>query len=139
MIKYLKFIVIGIAAGAGVPYWAILSVIVAAVIWSAAVNTYARYTSYFDAEQEYSVTVGYIIKNGMPVPERIYYTENGKRIPVPRKNVSITDCGNNIYDIYTRIRRHDGDGYDYIISTLKRTGMTEFETMRTTCGREVSI
>ena len=92
-----------------------------------------------DAEQQYKITVGYIIENGKSVPYKIFYTDEqtNKRTEIPSKNVTIQHISDSIYEIYVRIKRQDGDGYDYAIAKLKKCSDTEYRTVKVEVGREV--
>ena len=94
---------------------------------------------YREAEQQYKITVGYIIENGKSVPYKIFYTDEqtNKRTEIPSKNVTIQHISDSIYEIYVRIKRQDGDGYDYAIAKLKKISDTEYRTVKVEVGREV--
>ena len=94
---------------------------------------------YREAEQQYKITVGYVIENGKSVPYKIFYTDEqtNKRTEIPSKNVTIQHISDSIYEIYVRIKRQDGDGYDYAIAKLKKISDTEYRTVKVEVGREV--
>ena len=96
--------------------------------------------SYYDAEQQYKISVGFSVKNGIAKPEKIFYIDENthQKITVPNKNVTIEKCG-NVYETYVRIKRNDGDGYDYVIATMKKISDIKYETVEVVTGREVII
>ena len=80
-----------------------------------------------------------LIENGKSVPYKIFYTDEqtNKRTEIPAKNVTIQHISDSIYEIYVRIKRQDGDGYDYAIAKLKKCSDTEYRTVKVEVGREV--
>jgi hypothetical protein len=136
MVKYIRLAVLGAFFAPQLLYWVILSVCVIGVIVSVIVREKSHFGDWLDAEQPYNMTVGYIVDNGKTIPKMAYYTENGKRKVVPPCNTSITYRGNGVYDLYVRIRRKDGTGYDYSTGVLKKISETKYKTLKVSCGRE---
>ena len=139
MVKYIRFAVLGAFFAPSPIYWLITALCAAVLI----IVVYARdnvdLSDYTAAEQPYQVTVGFMIENGVAVPKRVYYTDKGVRIMIPARETSIVHRENDIYDAYSRIRRKDGTGYDYVAAILKRVSETEFKEIRTSCGRELDL
>lgn len=136
MIKYIRFAVLGAFFAPAGLYWIILSICAIMMIVSTVTAEKARLGDWLDAEQAYNVTVGYIVDNGKTIPKTAYYIDNGKRKVIPPCNTSITCRGDGVYDMYVRIRRKDGTGYDYSAGVLKKISETQYKTLKVSCGRE---
>lgn len=137
MYKYLKIAILSAFLAPPKLYWIVFAVIALLGTLSILSPYLIHLGDYTEAEQQYKVTLGYIVDNGRAIPKQVYYNDGGKRCVIPPKNVTITHYQDGIYDIYARIRRKDGDGYDYIAATAKRVSTTEFKNLKITCGREI--
>lgn len=138
MSRYLKFIWAGIFLCPKPLYWVMLGLVI--IIFAIGLITNRMVDDpYCEAEQQYKITVGYIIENGKSVPYKIFYTDEqtNQRTEIPSKNVTIQHISDSIYEIYVRIKRQDGDGYDYAIAKLKKISDTEYRTVKVEAGREV--
>lgn len=138
MSRYLKFIWAGIFLCPKPLYWVMLGLVI--IIFAIGLITNRMVDDpYGEAEQQYKITVGYIIENCKSVPYKIFYTDEqtNKRTEIPSKNVTIQHISDSIYEIYVRIKRQDGDGYDYAIAKLKKISDTEYRTVKVEVGREV--
>ena len=139
MYRNLQFIILGAFLALPKVYWVILFIIMAVDIIAICVTETAHLGDYIEPEQYYDVQVGFIVEDGKAIPKQIFYKENGKRMPIPPKNVTLKQRPNSdIYDTYARIRRKDGTGYDYIAAVLEKVSNTEYRTMKVSCGREVA-
>lgn len=138
MSRYLKFIWAGIFLCPKPLYWVMMGLVAVIFVMGIIANKIVD-NPYGDAEPQYKITVGYIIKNGKSVPYKIFYTDEqtNKRTEIPSKNVTIQHISDSIYEIYVRIKRQDGDGYDYAIAKLKKVSDTEYRTVKVEAGREV--
>lgn len=138
MSRYLKFIWTGIFLCPKPLYWVMLGLVI--IIFAIGLITNRMVDDpYREAEQQYKITVGYVIENGKSVPYKIFYTDEqtNKRTEIPSKNVTIQHISDSIYEIYVRIKRQDGDGCDYAIAKLKKISDTEYRTVKVEVGREV--
>lgn len=109
-------------------YWVMLGLVI--IIFAIGLITNRMVDDpYREAEQQYKITVGYVIENGKSVPYKIFYTDEqtNKRTEIPSKNVTIQHISDSIYEIYVRIKRQDGDGYDYAIAKLKKFQILNIE------------
>ena len=139
MYRNLQFIILGAFLALPKVYWIILFVIIAIDIVAICGTESAHLGDFIEPEQYYDVQVGFIVEDGKAIPKQIFYKENGKRMPIPPKNVTLKQRPNSdIYDTYARIRRKDGTGYDYIAAVLEKVSNTEYRTMKVSCGREVA-
>lgn len=139
MYRNLQFIILGAFLALPKVYWIILFIIMAVDIIAICVTETAHLGDYIEPEQYYDVQVGFIVEDGKAIPKQIFYKENGKRMPIPPKNVTLKQRPNSdIYDTYARIRRKDGTGYDYIAAVLEKVSNIEYRTMKVSCGREVA-
>ena len=139
MSRYFKFVWVGLFIKPTMMFWLIISFIAIMFI----INDVLRDKlddSYYDAEQQYKISVGFSVKNGIAKPEKIFYIDENthQKITVPNKNVTIEKCG-NVYETYVRIKRNDGGGYDYVIATMKKISDIKYETVEVVTGREVII
>lgn len=138
MYKYLRFAVLGAFLAPLGLFWIVLLIIAVFAVISICSPELVHLGGYTEPEQYYQVVVGYVVKNHKSIPKQMFYVENGKRKAIPPKNVTIRKRTNSdVYDVYVRIRRKDGDGYDYIAAVLKKISDTEYKTIRTSCGREI--
>lgn len=112
MSRYLKFIWAGIFLCPKPLYWVMMGLVAVIFVMGIIANKIVD-NPYGDAEQQYKITVGYIIKNGKSVPYKIFYTDEQTN------------------------KRQDGDGYDYAIAKLKKCSDTEYRTVKVEVGREV--
>lgn len=139
MYRNLQFIILGAFLALPKVYWIILFVIIAIDIVAICGTESAHLGDYTEPEQYYDVQVGFIVEDGKAVPKQIFYKEDGKRKPIPPKNVTLSQRPNSdIYDTYARIRRKDGTGYDYIAAVMERVSDTEYRTIKVSCGREIA-
>ena len=138
MSRYFKFVWAGMFLCPASIYWVMLGLVISIVAIGLITNRMVD-DPYREAEQQYKITVGYIIENGKSVPYKIFYTDEqtNKRTEIPSKNVTIQHISDSIYEIYVRIKRQDGDGYDYAIAKLKKISDTEYRTVKVEVGREV--
>ena len=90
MSRYLKFIWAGIFLCPKPLYWVMMGLVAVIFVMGIIANKIVD-NPYGDAEQQYKITVGYIIKNGKSVPYKIFYTDEqtNKRTEIPSKNVTI--------------------------------------------------
>lgn len=137
MTKYVKFIVLGAFFAPNPMYWIVLASCALLILISIYARDNIDLNDCMTAEQPYQITLGFVVENHIAIPKQVYYTENGKRIMIPTRDTSIIQRDGDIYDAYSRIRRKDGTGYDYVASVVKRTSETEFKEIRTSCGREI--
>ena len=81
MSRYLKFIWAGIFLCPKPLYWVMMGLVAVIFVMGIIANKIVD-NPYGDAEQQYKITVGYIIKNGKSVPYKIFYTDEqtNKRI-----------------------------------------------------------
>ena len=138
MSRYFKFVWAGIFLCPAPIYWVMLGLVI--IIFAIGLITNRMVDDpYGEAEQQYKITVGYIIENCKSVPYKIFYTDEqtNKRTEIPSKHVTIQPISDSIYEIYVRIKRQDGDGYDYAIAKLKKISDTEYRTVKVEVGREV--
>ena len=138
MSRYFKFVWAGIFLCPAPIYWVMLGLVI--IIFAIGLITNRMVDDpYGEAEQQYKITVGYIIENCKSVPYKIIYKDEqtNKRTEIPSKNVTIQHISDSIYEIYVRIKRQDGDGYDYAIAKLKKCSDTEYRTVKVEVGREV--
>lgn len=138
MYRYIRFAVLGAFLLPSKMYWIILAVCAASVVLAHYTSAGMRLGGYTDAEQDYDVTIGYVVDGKRVIPKRVYYTDNGVRKLIPTKDTSITRRGHSdIYDTYARIRRRDGTGYDYIAAMARRVSDTSFKIIKCDYGREL--
>ena len=138
MSRYFKFVWAGIFLCPAPIYWVMLGLVI--IIFAIGLITNRMVDDpYGEAEQQYKITVGYIIENCKSVPYKIFYTDEqtNKRTEIPSKNVTIQHISDSIYEIYVRIKRQYGCGYDYAIAKLKKISDTEYRTVKVEVGREV--
>ena len=95
---------------------------------------------YGDAEQQYKITV--VILSKTVNQYRIkYFIRTSKPTNAQKfrlKNVTIQHISDSIYEIYVRIKRQDGDGYDYAIAKIeKKFRILSIEQSKVEAGREV--
>ena len=138
MSRYFKFVWAGIFLCPAPIYWVMLGLVI--IIFAIGLITNRMVDDpYGEAEQQYKITVGYVIENGKSVPYKIFYTDEqtNKRTEIPSKNVTIQYISDSIYEIYFRSKRQDSDGYDYAIAKLKKISDTEYKTVKVEVGREV--
>ena len=139
MYRNLQFIILGAFLAIPKAYWIVLFIIIAFDIVAICVTETAHLGDYTEPEQYYDVQVGFIVEDGKAIPKQIFYKEDGKRKPIPPKNVTLSQRPNSdIYDTYARIRRKDGTGYDYIAAVMERVSDTEYRTIKVSCGREIA-
>lgn len=138
MSRYFKFVWAGMFLCPAPIYWVMMGLVAVIFVMGIIANKMVD-NPYGYAEQQYKITVGYIIENGKSVPYKIFYTDEqtNKRTEIPSKNVTIQHISDSIYEIYVRIKRQDGDGYDYAIAKLKKNSDTEYRTVKVEAGREV--
>ena len=138
MSRYFKFVWAGMFLCPAPIYWVMMGLVAVIFVMGIIANKMVD-NPYGYAEQQYKITVGYIIENGKSVPYKIFYTDEQTNKPteIPAKNVTIQHIGDSIYEIYVRIKRQDGDGYDYAIAKLKKNSDTEYRTVKVEAGREV--
>ena len=132
MSRYFKFVWVGLFIKPTMMFWLIISFIAIMFI----INDVLRDKlddSYYDAEQQCKISVGFSVKT-----ELLNRKNTHQKITVPNKNVTIEKCG-NVYETYVRIKRNDGDGYDYVIATMKKISDIKYETVEVVTGREVII
>ena len=138
MSRYFKFVWAGIFLCPAPIYWVMLGLVI--IIFAIGLITNRMVDDpYGEAEQQYKITVGYVIEDCKSVTYKIFYTDEqtNKRTEIPSKNVTIQHISDSIYEIYVRIKRQDGDGYDYAIAKLKKNSDTEYRTVKVEVGREV--
>ena len=131
MSRYFKFVWAGMFLCPAPIYWVMLGLVI--IIFAIGLITNRMVDDpYREAEQQYKITVGYVIENGKSVPYKIFYTDEqtNKRTEIPSKNVTIQHISDSI-------KRQDGDGYDYAIAKLKKISDTEYRTVKVEVGREV--
>ena len=105
MSRYFKFVWAGIFLCPAPIYWVMLGLVI--IIFAIGLITNRMVDDpYGEAEQQYKITVGYIIENGKSVPYKIFYTDEqtNKRTEIPAKNVTIQHISDSIYEIYVRIK-----------------------------------
>ena len=138
MSRYFKFVWAGMFLCPAPIYWVMMGLVAVIFVMGIIANKMVD-NPYGYAEQQYKITVGYIIENGKSVPYKIFYTDEqtNQRTEIPSKNVTIQHISDSIYEIYVRIKRQDGDGYDYAIAKLKKNSDTEYRTVKVEAGREV--
>ena len=138
MSRYFKFVWAGMFLCPAPIYWVMMGLVAVIFVMGIIANKMVD-NPYGYAEQQYKITVGYIIENGKSVPYKIFYTDEqtNKRTEIPAKNVTIQHISDSIYEIYVRIKRQNGDGYDYAIAKLKKNSDTEYRTVKVEAGREV--
>ena len=138
MSRYFKFVWAGMFLCPAPIYWVMMGLVAVIFVMGIIANKMVD-NPYGYAEQQYKITVGYIIENGKSVPYKIFYTDEqtNKRTEITAKNVTIQHISDSIYEIYVRIKRQDGDGYDYAIAKLKKNSDTEYRTVKVEAGREV--
>ena len=83
MSRYFKFVWVGLFIKPTMMFWLMISFI--AIIFI--INDVLRDKlddSYYDAEQQYKISVGFSVKNGIAKPEKIFYIDEnilGKSLP----------------------------------------------------------
>ena len=126
MSRYFKFVWAGMFLCPAPIYWVMLGLVI--IIFAIGLITNRMVDDpYREAEQQYKITVGYVIENGKSVPYKIFYTDEQ----------TIQHISDSIYEIYVCIKRQDGDGCDYAIAKLKKISDTEYRTVKVEVGREV--
>ena len=138
MSRYFKFVWAGMFLCPAPIYWVMLGLVI--IIFAIGLITNRMVDDpYREAEQQYKITVGYVIENAKSVPYKLFYTDEqtNKRTEIPSKNVTIQHISDSIYEIYVCIKRQDGDGCDYAIAKLKKISDTEYRTVKVEVGREV--
>lgn len=91
MSRYFKFVWAGMFLCPAPIYWVMMGLVAVIFVMGIIANKMVD-NPYDDAEQQYKITVGYIIENGKSVPYKIFYTDEqtNKRTEIPSKNVTFS-------------------------------------------------